>query len=143
MGKIMALDVGSKTIGVALSDETETFAFPQKTIMRSEGYRRDMGLIRDLVRQEGVQEIVVGMPVSMSGEPGAQARKAAEFMDTLRRFVQVQVSAQDERLSTVEAERLLIQADRSRADRRRVIDSVAASLILQAYLDRRRSRTDT
>lgn len=138
MGRIMALDVGEKTIGVALSDETHTFAFPNKTIRRQEGYRRDMGLLKDLVASQDVEEIVVGLPLTMSGERGIQAEKVEAFVDTLRRFTQVSIVFQDERLSTSEAERILIAGDTRREARKQVVDSVAASVILQTHLDRRR-----
>src|SRR5438128_2053239 len=109
---ILALDVGEKTIGVALSDDSHTFSFPDKTILRQEGHRRDMAAIRVLVEERDVGEIVVGMPISMSGERGTQAQKVEEFIEMLKRFVRIPVSTQDERLSTSEAEKLLISADR-------------------------------
>lgn len=137
--KIMALDVGEKTIGVALSDETETYAFPGTTILRQEGRKRDMNAVRELVTQNAVQEIVVGMPLMMDGSRGIQAEKVEAFIARLRGYVRIPIRAQDERLSTLEAERALIAADRSRAERRQIVDSMAASLILQTYLDRKRN----
>jgi putative Holliday junction resolvase len=139
MARIMALDVGEKTIGVAISDETETFAFPDKTILRQEGRRRDMAALRKLVEERGIAGIVVGIPINMNGTRGPQAEMAEGFVETLRRHVRVPVETQDERLSTSEAEKMLIAADRRRDERRQIIDSVAASVILQAYMDRKRS----
>ena len=139
MGRILALDVGEKTIGIALSDETATFAFPGRTIQRSEGYRKDMKALRSLVESETIEEIVVGMPLMMDGSKGIQAEKAEEFIAQLGRYVRIPIHTQDERLSTAEADRLLIAADRRRSERKQVIDSVAASVILQTYLDLRRA----
>ncbi len=133
------MDVGEKTIGVAISDETETFAFPDKTILRQEGRRRDMAALRKLVEERGIAGIVVGIPINMNGTRGPQAEMAEGFVETLRRHVRVPVETQDERLSTSEAEKMLIAADRRRDERRQIIDSVAASVILQAYMDRKRS----
>ena len=140
MGRILALDVGEKTIGIALSDETATFAFPGRTIQRSEGYRKDMNTLRSLVESESVEEIVVGMPLMMDGSKGIQAEKVEEFIAQLGRYVRIPIHTQDERLSTAEADRLLIAADRRRSERKQVIDSVAASVILQTYLDIRKRR---
>ncbi len=138
MPRILALDVGEKTIGVAVSDETETFAFPDKTLQRQEeGYRKDMAAVRDLVENRGIHEIVVGMPLMLDGSRGIQAEKVASFIDALRRYVRVPIHVQDERLSTAEVERILIAADRRRQQRKQVVDSMAASVILQRFLDTR------
>src|SRR5947207_2567393 len=91
MGRILALDVGEKTIGIAMSDESGEYAFPGKTIWRQEGYRRDMNILRELVEQEEISEIVVGMPFSMSGNRGVQAEKVARFIEALRRYVTVPI----------------------------------------------------
>ncbi len=139
MGRVLALDVGSKRIGVAVSDETATLAFPRPPIWRQEGYRRDMAAIRDLVQSEEVAEIVIGMPAMLSGHRGVQAAKMEDFAAKLRRYVSVPVSFQDERLTTGEAEKALIAGNVRPGDRKRSVDSMAASLILQAYLDRRRA----
>ncbi len=138
MARVLALDVGEKTIGIAMSDESQTYAFPGQTIVRQEGYRRDMAAIRRLVEDNEVGEIVVGMPLRMDGSRGIQAEKVEAFIETLRRFIRVPVAVQDERFSTSEAEKVLIAADRRREQRKETIDSMAAGLILQSYLDRRR-----
>lgn len=130
--------MGEKTIGVAVCDETETFAFPGETILRQEGYKRDMAAVRQLVETKSIEEIVVGLPLSMSGERGTQAEKVEQFVETLKRYVSIPISLQDERLSTSEAERVLIAADQRRNQRKKVIDSVAASVILQRFMDLRR-----
>jgi putative Holliday junction resolvase len=136
---IMALDVGEKTIGVAFSDETATLAFPGETIFRQEGKKRDMAALRGLVAERQVREIVVGMPYMMDGSRGVQAEKVEEFIAVLRNNVRIPIHRQDERLSTSEAERVLMAGGRRREQRKQVIDSLAACLILQTFLDRRRA----
>src|SRR5436190_1831139 len=128
--KIMALDVGDRTIGVATSDELEISATPRVVLARN---GREMEEIQRIVTGEGVEEIVVGMPVSLGGFLGPQAEKVIAFIEALRRHIEVPVRTWDERLSTVEAERVLLEADTSRARRRRVIDKVAATVILEGY----------
>src|SRR5436305_1010064 len=117
----MALDVGDRTIGVAMSDELEIAANP-RTVLPRDG--REMAAIQKFVADEGVEEIVVGMPVSLGGFLGPQAEKVAAFVTALGRYVVVPVRTWDERLSSVEAERALLEADASRARRKRVIDKL-------------------
>ena len=138
MGRILALDVGTKTIGVAMSDDSESYAFPGATIWRHEGYRKDMNTLRALVEKENISEIVVGMPFSMSGNRGIQAQRVAEFIEALRRYVNVPIHEEDERLSTFEAETMLTAANRRKERHKEVIDSIAASVILRSFLDRRK-----
>jgi putative holliday junction resolvase len=138
MAVILALDVGEKTIGVAISDESETFAFPGRTIVRQEGYRRDMTSVRQVIDEKAVQEIVVGLPLMMDGSRGIQAEKIDEFVEQLKRYTRLPIHLQDERLSTSEAEKVLISAGRRRHERKQVIDSGAASIILQSFMDRRK-----
>lgn len=135
--KILALDVGKKTIGVAWSDETGSMAFPGETILRQEGKKRDMAALRRIVAEGAASEIVVGMPLMLDGDRGVQAQKVEAFVAVLRNNVRIPIHLQDERLSTREAERVLIAAGRRRDDRKRTVDSMAACLILQTYLDRK------
>lgn len=138
--RVMGLDVGDKTVGVAISDELGICASP-RTVLPRDG--REWAAVARMAEEEAVGEIVVGMPVSLSGEAGAQAEKVARFIRTLRAKVTAPVREWDERLSTVEAERVLLAADASRARRRQVIDKLAATLILQGYLDWRGSAPRT
>ncbi len=139
---IMALDVGEKTIGVAFSDESATMALPGETIIRQEGKKRDMAALRQLVADRQVCEIVVGLPLMMDGSRGIQAEKVEEFIAVLRNNVRIPIHRQDERLSTAEAERVLIAGQRRREQRKQVVDSLAACLILQTFLDRRRNERE-
>lgn len=139
MPRILALDPGSKTIGTALSDETFTLASPGRTILRQpEGYRKDMAAVRDLAEANEVCEVIVGLPLMMDGSRGEQAIRAEEFAEQLRRFVTVPVVMQDERLTTAGAARALHEADMTHSRRKKVVDSVAACLLLQTYLEVRR-----
>src|SRR5689334_18251153 len=110
MPRIMALDVGEKTIGVAFSDENESLAFPGETILRQEGRKRDMAALRRLVAERGVREIVVGLPLMKDGAPGIQAGKVQDFIAALRNSVRIPIVQQDERYTTAEAESLLLEA---------------------------------
>lgn len=130
--RVMGLDVGDRRIGVALSDELGLTASPRQVIPRD---GREWIAVARLAAEAGVGEIVVGVPRSLRGELGPQAEKVLQFIETLRARVNVPVREWDERLSTVEAERVLLSADASRARRREVIDKVAAAVILQSYLD--------
>lgn len=136
MARIMALDVGDKTIGVAFTDETCTLAFPGETILRQEGYRRDLAALRRLVSEYEVSRIVVGLPLMSDGSHGAQAGKVEAFIDRLRNSVRIPIDRQDEAYTTAGAESILDEIGRSRSQHKRTIDSVAACLILQDYLAR-------
>ena len=137
MGRVMGLDVGEKRIGIALSDETGAIAFPHQTLQRREGYRKDMNALRVLAEAERVEEIVVGLPLMMDDSRGIQAEKAEAFAEQLGRYVRVPIHLEDERLSTWEADQAMIGAGVRRDKRKQSIDAVAASVILQSFLDRR------
>lgn len=134
--RILGLDLGEKTIGVALSDEMGWTAQPLTTIRRS-GVRADLEALRAIVREHGVDEIVVGHPLNMDGRAGPAATSAEAFAREIEAALGRPVRLWDERLSTVGAERVLLEADLSRRKRRRVIDRAAAAFILQGYLDGR------
>ena len=137
MPPILALDVGERRIGVALSDPAGVVALPLLVIERR-GWRPDLARVTALVREYAVEQIVVGYPVTLAHGRSAQTERVERFVARLRRAVPVPVVTWDERLSTAAAERILLAGDLRRARRRRVRDAVAASLILQGYLDRRR-----
>ena len=139
MGRILGLDIGTKTIGVSISDEIGSIAFPAKTILRQEGRKRDMASLRQLVKENSISEIVVGYPIMMNGSIGIQAEFVQSFVQELRNSVRIPISLQDERLTTTQADRVLISDGQGRVKRKQTVDSIAASLILQAYLDRKRS----
>jgi putative Holliday junction resolvase len=132
----LALDVGSKTIGLAMTDEAMIAAHPL-AVLRRVGHSGDASSVLALVREHGVTDVVVGMPFELSGRIGHRARRVQEFITVLRAALPeaVQLHEQDERFTTAQAERVLIEADVSRTKRRGVIDQQAAALILRAWLD--------
>ena len=131
----MSLDLGSRTIGVAVSDLTGMIANGVETIRRTSP-ERDFARIGELLNEWEVGEIVLGYPKNMNGTIGERAKLSEAFAEELRsRFADVTVVLWDERLSTVTAERVLIDADMQRKKRRKVIDMMAAVVILQNYLD--------
>jgi len=133
----LGLDVGDRTIGVALSDETATLASGLETLRRV-GPRKDVKAVAELVRRHGVAEVVVGLPRRLDGELGPQAQKVLDFAEALRASLAVPVVPWDERMTTVIAQRALLEADLSRRERKAVVDKVSAILILQSYLDYRK-----
>lgn len=134
--RIMALDVGSRTIGVACSDALYMTAQGVETIRRT-SWAKDFERLLQLINDYEVEEIVVGMPRNMNGTKGERAEKTEEFVERLKGVTTLPITYWDERLSTVMAERSLIAADVSRRKRKAVIDKMAAVVILQGYLDRR------
>lgn len=138
--RVIGIDLGSRRIGVAVSDHTGTLASPLVVVARSGEVARDHQAIADLVAEEGADRVVVGMPLSMSGKAGPAARAAAEEVQLLSEALDVPVETYDERLTTVTADRSMMER-RMKADaRRRVVDKVAAAVMLQSWLDRESSR---
>lgn len=135
MARLLALDVGEKTIGVAVADTETGMAFPVTTLRRQpEGHRRDLAAVAQLVRDEGADRVVVGLPLNMDGSRGPQAEKVEGFVAALQRVVDAPIVWQDERLSTYEAEELLLAAGRPRRRLKQTVDAVAATVILRDYL---------
>ena len=131
----MALDVGSRTIGIACSDALLMTAQGIETIRRT-SLENDFNRLRELISEYEVHELVVGMPKNMNGTKGDRAEKTEEFVEKMKAVIDLPVTFWDERLSTVMAERQLSAADVSRKKRKGVIDKMAAVVILQGYLDR-------
>lgn len=137
--RIGGLDVGDKTIGVALSDEMGWTAQGLEVIRRK-SLEQDLARLGEIARQYGVERWVVGMPRNMNGTYGPRAELTRTFMAQLAEHGGLPVESYDERMTTMAAERVLLQADVSRAKRRQVIDKMAAAVILQGYLDGLASR---
>lgn len=138
VGRVLGIDLGSVRIGIALSDPARTIASPHAVLLRSKDHATDHRAVLDLVREEEVTAIVVGLPLSLSGKTGPAAKAAEIEIEELRTVVGegVKVVAHDERLTTIEAERSLGNARMSRSQRRAVVDKVAAAVMLQSWLDR-------
>ena len=128
------MDIGSKTIGVAVSDELCLIAQGVTTLKRK-GLDHDISELRRLIEEREVTKIVIGLPKNMNNTLGPSAKMVLSFIEELNKHSAIPVITWDERLSTVAAEKVLLEADMSRKKRKRVIDKVAAMLILQGYLD--------
>ncbi|SEE34730.1 putative holliday junction resolvase [Rhizobiales bacterium GAS188] len=135
--RLMGLDLGSKTIGLALSDVERSIASPLETIMRSK-FTKDVGRLLELAARHGVAGLVIGLPRNMDGSEGPAAQSARSFARNLAPMTELLLAFWDERLSTAAVTRMLIEADRSRARRNELVDKLAASYILQGALDRLR-----
>ena len=135
--RFLALDVGDRRVGLAISDPTALLASPFGAVDRGES---DLAEIVEIAEREHIYEIIVGVPITLAGEEGAQAVKVRAFIRDLRSMTEIPIKTIDERLSTVQARRLLIDTGgTSRKDRRRGrVDAAAAAVILQSYLDSRR-----
>jgi putative Holliday junction resolvase len=137
-GRVAALDLGARRIGVAYSDSRRTLASPWGTIARSGDPARDRSAVVEAVREVEALTVVVGLPLSLSGQVGPAARSALEEATALRALLEplgVSVETADERFTTVEAERSLRVAGRTGKAARKVVDSAAAMVLLQAWLD--------
>ena len=135
MFRIMALDVGDVRIGIALSDLLQTIASPFESYRRK-GFVKDIEYILNLAKEKEVGLIVSGLPLSMDGTENAQSTKVREFVDALAARTEIPVSFVDERFTTVSAERMLLSADVSREGRKKVVDKIAAAIILDNYMSR-------
>ncbi|HET9028961.1 MAG TPA: Holliday junction resolvase RuvX [Candidatus Aquilonibacter sp.] len=135
---IMALDVGSKRIGIAVADPTESFALPVGTLERT-NLRTDLERLAEYFESYLVRELVVGDPVSLSGERGIAAEKMDAFVEKLKGVFSGTIHRVDERMTTAQATKTLIAADVSRKKRKEVVDKMAAALILESFLTRRRN----
>ena len=135
--RVLGLDLGTRRIGVAVSDRSGTLASPLTVLVRTGDRRRDHEAIRRLVVEEEAERVVVGLPLSLDGTVGRAARGAIAEADEMASVVGVPVETFDERLTTVSAERDLRQLQMRAEARRRVIDKVAAAVILQSWLDAR------
>ncbi|MDD7306334.1 MAG: Holliday junction resolvase RuvX [Peptoniphilaceae bacterium] len=136
MNRIMGLDVGDKTIGVALSDPLFISAQPLETIRRSKA-SKDIDRLLEIIKQQEVSTIVVGLPKNMNNTIGPQSMKVISFVDLLKKRTDIEIIYQDERMTTLQSERVLIDMNVRRENRKKYIDKIAASFILQTYLDRR------
>ncbi|MGM0437133.1 MAG: Holliday junction resolvase RuvX [Bacillota bacterium] len=129
----LGLDFGDKRIGVAISDALGITAQGKGYISRTD-LKKDLEIIKEYIKKYSIDEVIVGMPRNMDGSYGPRAKKTQEFVNFLNNNLEISITTWDERLSSKEAERVLIKADMSRKKRKEVIDKMAASLILDSYL---------
>lgn len=135
--RVLGIDLGSKRVGIAVSDRSGTIATPLCVIERGVSQRVDHNEIARIVREEEVVAIVVGLPLNMDGTAGKAAEAALREVERMTTVVGVPVYVHDERLTTVEADRVLMEQKMRAQARRRVVDKVAAAVILQSWLDAR------
>jgi len=139
--RYLGIDPGKRRVGLAISDPGETFSSPLAVLGRR-STEQVVSEIAGVCRREGVEAIVVGLPLNMDGTKGAAAKEAERLAAQVAEAAGLPVQLWDERLSSVSAERSLLEADMSRQKRRRTIDKVAAQIILQSFLDARRNADD-
>ena len=137
--RVLAVDLGAKRVGLARSDESRTIAEPYGTLA-GEPAATLVERLAEAVRAAGATEVVIGLPRRLDGSAGPEAAAARAVADQLRRLTRLRVELMDERLTSAQAERVLLAGGSRRARRREVVDRVAATLILQSYLERRRVR---
>jgi putative holliday junction resolvase len=140
-GRILALDVGKKRIGLAVSDELGWTAQGLETLERTR-IREDLARLKQLAEQWSVQMLLVGQPLHMSGEPSRQSEYTREFADRLKEHLSLPVVFWDERLTSVEAERVLRESGASLEKRKKAVDRLAAVLLLESYLEYRGAGLD-
>ncbi len=135
--RALGVDLGSKRIGLAVSDFSGTIASPHSVLQRSTSKRKDHEAIRKIVIEEEVEVVVVGLPLTLSGEHGPAARAVTDEVRQLSSVVGVPVELVDERLTTVAADRILREGNLSATERRRHVDKIAAAVLLQTWLEGR------
>lgn len=137
--RILGFDLGTRTLGISISDETETISSVYDTLRFEESdYDSIIPKIKEIVNKENVSKIVLGLPKNMNNSIGDRALTTLEFKKKLEENMNVEVIMQDERLTTVEATNYMLKTDISRKKRKKKIDTLSANIILQTYLDRRR-----
>jgi putative Holliday junction resolvase len=140
--RVLALDLGTRRIGLAISDPDAIFAFPLNTL-ETRGRDRDIEALRQVIAEHEVERVVIGLPLHLDGHAGPEARSAREFADALAEQTGLHVDTLDERWTTAEAERALRETGRKHHKQREVVDSVAASIILRTYLELQQAERET
>ncbi len=137
--KYLGLDLGTRTLGIAVSDLTHTIASTLKTIRYEENdYKYLLDELKKIIEQEKIEKIVLGLPKNMNNTIGESAERCLNFKKQIEENLNIEVLMQDERLTTVEATNYMLEANISRKKRKKKVDSLAANIILQTYLDRKK-----
>lgn len=134
--RYLGLDLGSRTLGMALSDPIGIFASSYKIVRHNEEYERLLNDVEEVIKEKKIEAIVLGLPKNMNNTIGPKGELSFQFKDMLEKKFNLPVYLEDERLTTKQAENILIHNDTSRKKRKKVIDSMAATIILQSYLDK-------
>lgn len=141
--RYIGLDLGTKTCGVAISDRTNTLASLFKVInFKSEDYESIIPELKQIISDKEITEIALGFPKNMDNSCGFASERSLKFKELLEKNIDIKVNLIDERLTTVEAENILINLDKSRKDRKKVIDGVSAVLILESFLRERKNQNE-
>ena len=141
--RYLGLDLGTKTLGLSLSDKTNTIATPYETIHFNENeYASVLKSLEKVVKEKEITDFVLGLPKNMNNSLGFASERSLEFKKILEEYFSLPVHLVDERLSTVEAEKILLLSDKSRKKRKKVIDNVASSLILETFLKGRKNENE-
>lgn len=139
--RYLGLDLGTRTLGISMSDITHTIATSYKTLRFDEGdYDSLIEPLNQIINDYNIEKIVLGLPKNMNNSIGERALTTLAFKDKIEHELKIEVVMQDERLSTVEATNYMIQADMSRKKRKKKVDALAANIILQTYLDKEKGR---
>ena len=141
--RYLGLDLGTKTLGLSLSDKTNIIATPYETIHFNENeYASVLKSLEKIVKEKEITDFVLGLPKNMNNSLGFASERSLEFKKILEEYFSLPVHLVDERLSTVEAEKILLSSDKSRKKRKKVIDNVASSLILETFLKGRKNENE-
>jgi len=135
--KYIGLDLGTRTLGISISDKDGIIATSYTVIRHNEEYEKLVEEVKKIVIEHNIDKIVLGLPKNMNGTIGEKGELSYKFKDMLEKNINVEVYLQDERLTSVEANKMLINNDTSRKKRKKVVDSVAATIILQSFLDKK------
>lgn len=141
--RYLGLDLGTKTLGLSISDQTGTIASSLKTIsFENEDYDSLLPILKQIIEEYDIKELVLGLPKNMNNTIGERAEKTLAFQKKIESFLNMKVSLMDERLSTVSATNYLLEANMSRKKRKTKVDKIAANIILQSYLDKRKGENE-
>ena len=135
--RYLGLDLGTKTLGIAISDKSAILASFYKVLRHNENYSLLINELRKIIKEEKIEKIVLGMPKNMNNTLGPKAELSIKFKKDIEEKLGLEVILEDERMTTVSAEKILLEGNKSRAKRKEIIDGVAAQIILQSYLDRK------
>lgn len=141
--RYLGLDLGSKTLGIAISDLTETLATTLTTLnFKDENYDNLVLMLETIIKDNSIDKIILGFPKNMDNTIGTRAEITLEFKEKLEKYYNIEVILQDERLTSVISNQVMIMADMSRKKRKKKVDGIAAQLILQSYLDKQKRKVD-
>lgn len=136
--RYLGLDLGTKTLGLSISDKTNTIATPLKTIhFKEENYESTIKDIKEIIEEKKITALILGLPKNMNNTLGESAKRTENFQKLLKKELNIKVHLIDERLTTKEAEKILISTDKNRKTRKKIIDNVASSLILEIFLKKK------